>query len=332
MTTYFRPLVQHGPNRPKGAVPLAGQALWFTHAEALTRRSAPEVVATKEMPAEVLDRLIRTRGSIAGLDMAHPHIMGILNTTPDSFSDGGVHNSIDAARDAAISMVAQGASILDVGGESTRPGAAFVPEDTEIARTRPVIEAIRAQTDALISVDTRKASVAKAACAAGAGLVNDVSGFTFDPELAPFCAQSGVPVCVMHMQGDPATMQDNPYYENVVLDVYDFLADQIAHLQKLGLNRDHIVIDPGIGFGKTQDHNLDLLRNLSLFHGLGCPILLGVSRKGFIGSIGQEPRKTARAPGSIAVALAGLAQGVQILRVHDVAETAQALRLWAAVR
>jgi dihydropteroate synthase len=207
-----------------------------------------------------------------------------------------------------------------------------VPADEEITRTRPVIEAIRAETNALISIDTRKTAVAKAACEAGAGLVNDVSGLTFDPELAPFCAGLGAPVCVMHMQGDPATMQDNPVYENVVLDVYDFLAGQIERLEALGLNRDLIIVDPGIGFGKTEDHNLALLRNLSLFHGLGCPILLGVSRKGFIGSIGQEPRKTARAPGSIAVALDGLSQGVQIIRVHDVAETAQALRLWAAVR
>jgi dihydropteroate synthase len=311
---------------------LAGQSLWFTHAEALSRYGASQVVAAEDIPADVLQRLSRPRAALSGLDMARPHIMGILNTTPDSFSDGGIHSSVEAARAGAIEMVSHGATILDIGGESTRPGADFVPADEEITRTRPVIEAIRAETNALISIDTRKTAVAKAACEAGAGLVNDVSGLTFDPELAPFCAGLGAPVCVMHMQGDPATMQDNPVYENVVLDVYDFLAGQIERLEALGLNRDLIIVDPGIGFGKTEDHNLALLRNLSLFHGLGCPILLGVSRKGFIGSIGQEPRKTARAPGSIAVALDGLSQGVQIIRVHDVAETAQALRLWAAVR
>lgn len=264
--------------------------------------------------------------------MEHPQIMGILNATPDSFSDGGLYDSAAPAAAAAEQMLQNGASILDIGGESTRPGASYVPEEEEIARTRPVIEAIRAKTQALISIDTRKAAVARAAWGSGAGLINDVSGFTFDAQLAPFCAEVDAPVCVMHMQGDPATMQDDPQYENVVLDVYDFLDGMVAQLEHLGLRRDQIIIDPGIGFGKTQDHNLALLQNLSLFHGIGCPILLGVSRKGFIGQIGQEPRKDARAPGSIAVALAGLSQGVQILRVHDVAETAQALRLWAAVR
>ena len=332
MTEYFRPLVQHGPVRPKGAGSLAGQALWFTHAERLSRTEAPEIVAAQDIPSDVLDRLTQPRAEIAGLAMDRPQIMGILNATPDSFSDGGVHNSVETALSSAENMVTHGASILDIGGESTRPGASFVPEDEEIARTKPLIEAIRTKTNALISIDTRKAGVARAAWGAGAGLINDVSGFTFDPQLAPFCAGVGAPVCVMHMQGDPATMQDDPQYDDVLLDVYDFLEGQVAHLEQLGLKRDQIVVDPGIGFGKAEAHNLALLRNLSLFHGLGCPILLGVSRKGFIGQIGKEPRKDARAPGSIAVALAGLSQGVQIVRVHDVAETAQALRLWAAVR
>ncbi|WP_170381522.1 dihydropteroate synthase [Ruegeria atlantica] len=332
MTEYFRPLVQHGAARLDGAVSLAGQSLWFTHAERLSRTSPPAIVAARDIQTEVLKRLTGPRADIAGLAMDRPQIMGILNATPDSFSDGGVHNSVEAAVSAAKQMVAHDAGILDIGGESTRPGAAFVPEDEEIARTKPLIEAIRAETQALISIDTRKASVAKAAWNAGAGLINDVSGFTFDPQLAPFCAEVGAPVCVMHMQGDPATMQDDPQYDDVLLDVYDFLEAQIEKLERLGVNRNRIVADPGIGFGKTLEHNLTLLQNLSLFHGLGCPILLGVSRKGLIGEIGREPRKDARAPGSIAVALAGLSQGVQIVRVHDVAETVQALRLWAAVR
>jgi dihydropteroate synthase len=174
--------------------------------------------------------------------------------------------------------------------------------------------------------------VAQAALEAGADLVNDVAGFAFDPDLAPLCVARSAPVCLMHSQGEPETMQHDPRYDDVLLDVYDFLADRIAMLEGGGLARELIVTDPGIGFGKTREHNLALLRGLALFHGLGCPILLGVSRKGFIGAIGQEPRAEARAPGSIAVGLAGLAQGVQILRVHDVAETAQALRLWQAAR
>lgn len=332
MTVYYRPLVQHGPTRPAGAVSLAGQPLWFTHAEKLSRTETPVIVTAQDIPQKILDLFTRPRADIAGLSMNQPQIMGILNATPDSFSDGGLHNSVEAALSAAEQMEAHGATILDIGGESTRPGASFVPEGEEIARTQPVIEAIRANTTALISIDTRKANVARAAWDTGAGLINDVSGFTFDPQLAPFCAEVDAPVCVMHMQGDPSTMQDDPQYDDVLLDVYDFLAGQVAKLEQLGLTRDRIVVDPGIGFGKTLDHNLTLLRHLSLFHGLGCPVLLGVSRKGFIGQIGQEPRKDARGPGSIAVALSGISQGAQIVRVHDVVETAQALRLWAALR
>jgi dihydropteroate synthase len=313
-------------------MPLVGTDLWFTDVEVLERGRAPEMIKAAELPADVATRLITPRAPLAGLDMNQPHIMGILNTTPDSFSDGGVHAGAEAAVLGAQSMVAAGATILDVGGESTRPGAAFVPAEEEVARTAPVIAAIRAETQTAISIDTRKATVAQAAVTAGATIVNDVSGFTFDAELAPLCADLNVPVCVMHAQGDPATMQNDPQYEDVVLDVYRFLDGQVTRLEALGLDRSQIIVDPGIGFGKTQNHNLALLKTLSMFHGLGCPILLGASRKRFIGTIGQEPQADARAPGSIAVALAAAAQGVQILRVHDVAETAQALRLWQAVR
>ncbi|MCV2887085.1 dihydropteroate synthase [Ruegeria aquimaris] len=332
MSDYFRPLVQQGTARPRGAVPLGGGTLWFTHAERLCRDGTSEVVPAGDVPAGVLDRLTGARDAIAGLEMSRPHLMGILNVTPDSFSDGGRHYAVTDAVQAALAMAAQDVSLLDIGGESTRPGATEVPVDEEIRRIEPVIEAIRAETGTAISIDTRKAAVAEAALAAGASLVNDVSGFTFDAGLAPLCAETSTPVCIMHAQGDPATMQQDPHYDNVLLDVYDFLSTQVDRLVAAGLSRGQIVIDPGIGFGKTQAHNLTLLRNLSLFHGIGCPILLGVSRKRFIGTIGKEPLAEARAPGSISVGLSGLAQGVQILRVHDVAETAQALRLWAAVR
>ncbi|GAB5438416.1 MAG: dihydropteroate synthase [Falsiruegeria mediterranea] len=332
MTLCYRPLAQSGASRPDGAMPLVGTDHWFTDVEVLERGRAPEMIKAAELPADVATRLIAPRAPLAGLDMNQPHIMGILNTTPDSFSDGGVHAGAEAAVLGAQSMVAAGATILDVGGESTRPGAAFVPAEEEVARTAPVIAAIRAETQTAISIDTRKATVAQAAVTAGATIVNDVSGFTFDAELAPLCADLNVPVCVMHAQGDPATMQNDPQYEDVVLDVYRFLDGQVTRLEALGLDRSQIIVDPGIGFGKTQNHNLALLKTLSMFHGLGCPILLGASRKRFIGTIGQEPQADARAPGSIAVALAAAAQGVQILRVHDVAETAQALRLWQAVR
>lgn len=258
--------------------------------------------------------------------------MGILNVTPDSFSDGGRFLDPAAALAQGRAMAAAGADVIDIGGESTRPGAAEVSITDETARTAPVIAALRAGgVPALISIDTRKAEVAEAALAAGAGMVNDVAAFSFDPAMAEVVARAGVPVCLMHAQGTPATMQADPQYDDVVLDVYDFLAGRIAAAEAAGIARARIVVDPGIGFGKTQAHNLALIRGLALFHGLGCPVLLGASRKRFIGSIGGEAQADRRGPGSMAVALAGVAEGVQVLRVHDVADTRQALALWQAV-
>jgi dihydropteroate synthase len=332
VTLYFRPLVQQGAARPADALALAGGPLWFTHAERIDRSETSRVVPVSDIPAAWRARLSAPRALVAGLDMAHSQVMGILNVTPDSFSDGGKHAACDSALEAGLAMVSAGATIIDIGGESTRPGAALVPDDEEIHRTAPVIQGLRRATKAAISIDTRKHAVAGAALDAGATLVNDVSGFTFDADLAPLCAARSAPVCIMHAQGDPATMQDDPRYDDVLLDVYDFLETRVNALVDLGIPLGQILIDPGIGFGKTLAHNLRLLGNLSLFHGIGCAILLGASRKGFIGRIGQAPDPVARFPGSIAVGLAALAQGVQVLRVHDVAETVQAVRLWDAVR
>ncbi|NRB34607.1 MAG: dihydropteroate synthase [Rhodobacteraceae bacterium] len=327
---YARPLVQSGAIRPADAVFLAGGPLWFREAEILSRTEEPRLVAAVELPVDLLKRLTTPRAPICGLDMGQPQIMGSLNVTPDSFSDGGQHNAPAQAVAHAQAMTRDGAALIDIGGESTRPGADFIPAEEEIARTAPIIAALA--ESASISIDTRKADVAQAALGAGAALVNDVSGLQFDAAMAETVARAQAPICVMHSQGTPDTMQHNPRYGDVLLEVYDFLHAQVAALDALGLSRDKIVVDPGIGFGKTQEHNLALLKGLSLFHGLGCAILLGVSRKRFIGDIGRAPDAAARAPGSIAVGLAGLAQGVQILRVHDVAETAQAVRLWQAVR
>ena len=318
---YVRPLVQMGPARPDGALPFGNG--WFTHVEVMSRDAAPRVVPASEVPADVLDRF--------KAEAKPADIMGILNVTPDSFSDGGRHDTVATAVAHAQRMVAAEATIIDVGGESTRPGATPVPEAEEVRRTAPVIAALRdAGVTVRISIDTRKASVAAAALDAGADMVNDVSGFTHDADLAPLCAARGVPVCVMHAQGDPQTMQENPFYENVLLDVYDFLHERITALEAAGIPRSQITADPGIGFGKTLAHNLILLNRISLFHGLGVPILLGASRKRFIGTLGHAPQPADRAPGSVGVALAALAQGVQMLRVHDVAEHAQAIALWRA--
>ena len=330
MTDYFRPLAQTGDARPSDAISLAGTSCWFTHVEHLNRSSAARIMPAQDAPQAWRERVSQVRPPIAGLDFSQPVIMGILNVTPDSFSDGGRFNTASQALRMAKDMVQNGAHLLDIGGESTRPGALEVPYEAEIARTVPVIEAIRRELDVPLSIDTRKARVAHAAVEAGANIVNDVSGFKFDPDLGPFCATTSAPVCLMHAQGLPETMQDAPEYDDVLLDVYDFLEQQIDLALGFGLRREQIIVDPGLGFGKTQVHNLKLIRGLSLFHGLGCAVLLGASRKGFIRDIGQAPKPDARAPGSIAVALAAAAQGVQVLRVHDVEETRQALALWQA--
>lgn len=327
---YYRPLVQTAQKRPPEAVSLAGGHCWFTQVEVLQRAKESCFVPAARLPEDVLARLKANRAQIAGIGLETPRLMGILNVTPDSFSDGGRFTGAAVALQHAKAMAHSGADIIDIGGESTRPGAHEVPREAEIARTAPVITAIRSAIETPISIDTRKAEVAKAACEAGANMVNDVSGFTFDTALAPFCAARDLPVFVMHSQGQPDTMQDNPLYEDVVFDVYDFFEERLDHLVAAGIARERIVIDPGIGFGKKIEHNLALLANLSVFHSLGCAILLGVSRKGFIGKIGGAEDPVARMPGSIAVGLAGVAQGVQLLRVHDVAETKQALKLWLA--
>lgn len=330
MTDYFRPIVSYGL-RPGYAVPLAGGPLWFTHAEHLRANGTQGIIDAQRVPADWLTRLSAPRSDIAGLSMRVPSVMGILNVTPDSFSDGGQFSTVEIAASHAQQMIADGVHLIDVGGESTRPGAETVPEDEEIRRIAPVIAAIRKESDIVISLDTRKAAVATAGLQNGATIINDVSGFTYDPDLASVAAASGAPVCVMHAQGDPKTMQAAPHYNNVLTEVYDFLSARVDALQRSGISPSRIIADIGIGFGKTQQHNLALLRGISLFHGLGVPILLGVSRKKFIGDIGGAPIAKDRMAGSVAVGLAALGQGVQILRVHDVKETAQAVRLWQSV-
>ena len=319
---YIRPILQTDPARPSGALTLGW--CWFTHVEVLRRDATARMVPVSDVPPEALAILTAQRASFGAVTMDRPRVMGILNVTPDSFSDGGRFNTVETALAKAKAM--SGADILDIGGESTRPGAALVDVDEEITRTAPVIAVIRAAGLATpISLDTRKSAVV---LAGGADIVNDVSALTYDADMTRVVAGAKCPVILMHAQGTPQTMQADPRYDDVLLDVYDYLAARIAVAVKAGIARDRIAVDPGIGFGKTVTHNLALLQRISLFHSLGCPILLGASRKKFIGAIGGEPRLA----GSLAVALAGVAQGVQMLRVHDVDETLAALALWQAVR
>ncbi|MFN4154684.1 MAG: dihydropteroate synthase [Paracoccaceae bacterium] len=329
--TYLRPIPLHDAARPADALTLAGGWCRFAHVEILERGRAPVVLPAAEAPPSLLSPLLAPRADFAGLTLDQPRLMGILNVTPDSFSDGGLFLKPEAAMMQARAMAGL-ADILDVGGESTRPGAAEVTVDEETSRTAPVIAALRAAgIERAVSIDTRKAAVAKAALKAGAGIVNDVTALQFDPDMAALVAKAGVPVILMHSIASPATMQDDPVYEDVLLDVYDALAARVAEAEAAGIDRARIAIDPGIGFGKTLAHNLALLARLSLFHSLGLPVLLGASRKRFIGTLSGEEDAAKRMPGSIAVALAGVAQGVQMIRVHDVAETRAALTLWQAV-
>lgn len=312
-----------------GAAQLAGGWCRFDQVQLLgdDARMAP----LSELSADVIKALTAPRPTLCGLPMDRPQIMGILNVTPDSFSDGGRLQGIASAVDAAAGMVAEGATILDIGGESTRPGAAFVEIEQEIERTAPVIEAIRQRFDTPISIDTRKAPVAKAALQAGASMINDVSAMVFDPDMAGVAAQHDVPICLMHAQGTPETMQNNPTYGDVVREVAQHLAECIAVARAAGVAARNIVVDPGIGFGKTLEHNLALLSHLSVLHGLGAPVLVGASRKRFIGTLTGVDVADERVHGSVAVALAAISQGAQILRVHDVAATAQAVKMWMAI-
>ena len=279
---------------------------------------------------QALRHLTVQRTAFAGLPMDRPQVMGIVNVTPDSFSDGGDRLDAGKAIEDGLAMWDAGASILDVGGESTRPGADPVSEAEEIARVVPVVRGLSA-AGARVSIDTRHAAVMRAAIEAGAAIVNDVTALEGDPESLGVAADSGKPVILMHMQGDPSSMQKNPNYTDVVLDVYDYLERRVAACIEAGIARDAIAVDVGIGFGKTAEHNLRLLERLAVFHATGVPLLLGLSRKSFIAklSCGEAPKD--RLAGSLAGVAAGLARGVQIFRVHDVAETLQMIAVWQAI-
>lgn len=256
--------------------------------------------------------------------------MGIVNVTPDSFSDGGDFAETEAAVARGQALIDAGADILDIGGESTRPGSHPTSIETEISRVAPVIEAL-AKRGHLISIDSRHAEVMAAALDSGAKIINDVTALTGDPDSLDLAARSGAPVILMHMLGAPLTMQLNPTYQNVVEDIRAYLADRVDVCRAAGLAPARILVDPGIGFGKTVEHNVTLIHDLQRFRDLAAGVLLGASRKSFIGALSANEPAKQRLGGSIAVAIAGAARGARVLRVHDVAETVQALKIWRAV-
>jgi len=279
-----------------------------------------------ESVAGWLARIEAPRPRFAGLSLERPLIMGVLNVTPDSFSDGGLCPDPESAILKGRRLLAQGADILDVGGESTRPGSDPTPPEVQLARIEPVIRALAGE-GAVLSVDTRSAEVMAAALAAGARIINDVSALKGDrASLAVAADAQGV--VLMYMQGEPKTMQQNPRYDCAPLDIFDFLAERVEACEAAGLARERIALDPGIGFGKTLGHNREILSHLPLYHGLGCPLVVGVSRKSLIARLSAEEPVEQRLAGSLAAALWAVNQGAHILRVHDLAQTRQALAVW----
>lgn len=279
----------------------------------------------------LIERLTAPRADHTGRPLTRPLIMGVVNVTPDSFSDGGEFSDPQSAVVHARALAAAGADILDIGGESSRPGAQPVAASDELRCVLPVIEALAAAPAGAdkpaLSVDTRHAHVMTAALRAGATIINDVTALTGDRRSLTAAGAAQV-VVLMHMQGEPRTMNENPVYDDVVLDIFDFLEDRVEACIAAGIERHRLIVDPGIGFGKKGEHNLEILRSVALFHGIGCPVLLGVSRKGLTTAHDRKYSPKDRLPGSLAAALAGLNRGAQMLRVHDVAETRQAVTVW----
>ncbi|AQR74358.1 dihydropteroate synthase [Sphingomonas sp. LM7] len=344
---YLRPVqfADTPVGRDGEVVRIAGGLTWCSAFELIAveggKRVLQRTIPVAELPQDerlqtIVARIVAPRAPLRLGDrvvrLDQPQVMGILNVTPDSFSDGGKHaDDPAAAAQVGVDMTVAGAAIVDVGGESTRPGAAAVWEGDEIRRIVPVIERL-ARSGAAVSIDTRKAAVMEAGLAAGGHIVNDVSALLYDDRALDVVAQAGCPVVLMHSPDPAKTGHDGGNYGDVLIEVYDWLERRVDEVVARGVDRSRILIDPGIGFGKSLADNLALLNGLALFHGIGCGIVLGASRKRMIGALSNEAPAEARLGGSLGVALKGAELGVQLIRVHDVFETAQALRIWRGLR
>jgi len=325
---------------------LAGGMNWFSAVELIRveghSRTATELVRVENIESRFDEDMAAQWRALTAprpplqlgertVRLDQPQVMAIINATPDSFSDGGQFADAAAAAEAGARMAAEGAAIIDVGGESTRPGARSIWEGDEIARIEPVIRQL-ASGGAAVSVDSRKSDVMTTAVAAGARMINDVSALTYDQRSAEVAASLNMPVVLMHHQGDPQTMQDDPRYDDVLVEVYLWLEERIAAVIDAGIARQNILIDPGFGFGKNVAHNLELMNGLALFHSLGQPLVLGASRKRTIGALSGEAPVDKRLGGGIAFAMKAVEQGAQVIRAHDAFETVQALRVWRGMR
>jgi dihydropteroate synthase len=344
---YLRPIhFIDSPQQHDGAsARLAGSLLWFCAVELIVNRDGKKtrsiipVAECDNLPDAVQTIFANLTSARAPLQLGvrtirldQPQVMGILNATPDSFSDGGKHgDDPEAVAAAGVAMSAAGASIIDVGGESTRPGAPLIWEGDEIKRIEPVIQRLAAAGTA-VSVDTRKAAVMQAALGAGAGMINDISALLYDDQSLAAMQASNCPIVLMHAPSQSSDPHKGGEYADVLFDVYDWLESRVAAVEAAGIARSRILIDPGIGFGKSLTDNLTLINNLSLFHGLNCPILFGVSRKRMIGALSNEAPADARLGGSLFLAMKAVEQGAHIVRVHDVPETVQAIQVWRGLR
>lgn len=330
----------------------AGTMLWFSQIEVTLRgansakrrivavRDWADFVAAlgegeRERCTELFDRITAPRPALQmgtrTIRLDQPHVMGIINATPDSFSDGGKNFDPEVAAEAAFAMSSAGASIIDVGGESTRPGAALIWEGDELARVEPLIRRL-AGAETAVSIDTRKAAVMEGAVQAGAAMINDISALLYDDRAVEVARASNVPVVLMHAPSQSSDPHKDGVYEDVVCDVFDWLEQRVSAVEAAGIPRDKILVDPGIGFGKSLTENLAIINNLAIYHGLGCPILFGASRKRLIGALANEASPDDRLGGSIFLAMKAVEQGAHIVRVHDAAETVQAIHVWRGLR
>ena len=332
MGVYYRPIIQNDVSRPKSHFNLGAQNQWFDRCERLERGQKSNHISASSVPREVMKNLTSIRKSPVFDNFKSPLIMGILNLTPDSFSDGGQNFCAPNAIEAANRMIREGIDVIDIGGESTRPGAEQISDELEISRIESTISAIKSkQPHCIVSVDTRKSRVMRRVIELGVNFINDVSALSFDKKSTELLANRNLQVCLVHGGLNPKDMQENTTYEDVLLDVYDYLEERINSAVEGGIKKENIIVDPGIGFGKTASQNIRLIQKASLFHSLGCPVLYGVSRKAFIGRISGVNQAVDRFPGSISVALELIRQGVQFIRVHDTSETKQAVILWEAI-
>jgi dihydropteroate synthase len=351
---YLRPTgFVESPQRHEGeSLRLAGTMLWFSQIEYITRDitstqrqlvpvrkwdafAAALPQSARERCALLLGRITAPRAALQlGAHMIRfdqPHVMAIINATPDSFSDGGKNLDPEIAAEAAFAMSRAGAAIIDIGGESTRPGAPLIWEGDEINRVAPLIRRL-AGTGAAISIDTRKASVMEGALQAGATMINDISALLYDDRAVEVAGKSNVPVVLMHAPSQSSDPHKDGHYDDVVYDVFDWLEQRVSAVEAVGLAREKILVDPGIGFGKTLSDNLAIINNLTIYHGLGCALLFGASRKRLIGALSNEAEASDRLGGSIFLAMKAVEQGAHIVRVHDAAETIQAIRVWRGLR